>query len=377
MAPHRQHKGYPVISRRTVLRLFVTGAALPSARLFAQKKPASADPADRAIARGISYLITRQEKDGSFFDPEKGNPELHSTALTSLGVLAFAAAGHLPGDKTREGDTFKRALDFLLRPDRQDPDGYLGHTDNSNMYGHGIATLALTEMLGMGFDKTQDRLVRDRAKKAVDLILRSQRVRKRDPRHEGAWRYKPESADADLSLSVWQIMALRSGKNAGLDVPKEAIDRAVGYLKNSYSNDDDRRRGGSATEQGGFSYQPGQHPEFAMTGAGMLAMVVCGKHDSMEVRAAANWLMTHPPEPSNRWYYYGTYYYAQAMFQRGGEYAVEARRRVEDNLTQEQLDDGAWQGLQGQEYGTGKIYATSLAILSLAVKNHFLPIYQR
>ncbi|NJR31992.1 MAG: hypothetical protein HC778_02860, partial [Chamaesiphon sp. CSU_1_12] len=51
------------------------------------------------------------------------------------------------------------------------------------MYGHGIVSLALAEMLGMGFDKAQDRLLRDRVRKAVDLILRAQLIRKREPRH--------------------------------------------------------------------------------------------------------------------------------------------------------------------------------------------------
>jgi hypothetical protein len=343
---------------------------------FAQGAAQSGDPVDRAIGRGVSFLVARQEPDGSFYDPEKGNPELHATALTALAVLSIAAAGHLPADKTKEGAAFKKALDFLLRADRQDADGYFGRADNSNMYGHGITSLALTEMLGMGFDKAQDRLIRDRSRKAVDLILRAQRSRKREARDEGGWRYKPDSSDSDLSLSVWQLMVLRSARNAGLGVPKEAIDLAVTYLKRTYSSVSGRRTSGG-TEVGGFSYQVGQAPDFAMTGAGMLAMVLSGNYEAPEVTAAANYLLANPPTPSNRWYYYGIYYYAQAMFQRGGQYATEARRVVEEQLLPQQLDDGAWQGLQGQEYGTGKIYSTALSVLSLAVKFHYLPIYQR
>ena len=39
--------------------------------------------------------------------------------------------------------------------------------------------------------------------------------------------------------------------------------------------------------------------------------------------------------------------------------------------------DLSWEGKGGEERGGGKVYATAMAVLSLAVKNHFLPIYQR
>ena len=71
------------------------------------------------------------------------------------------------------------------------------------------------------------------------------------------------------------------------------------------------------------------------------------------------------------------YYYAQSMYQRGGKHAIEARRVIADAILPLQARDGSWEGMGGEERQGGKIYATSLAVLSLAVKNHFLPIYQR
>src|SRR5205814_1427099 len=78
-----------------------------------------------------------------------------------------------------------------------------------------------------------DKRIRDRCAKAIELILRAQKVRKNEL-FRGGWRYTPDSSDADLSITVWQLMALRAAKNAGMDVPKQAIDDAVGYLKRSY-----------------------------------------------------------------------------------------------------------------------------------------------
>ena len=65
------------------------------------------------------------------------------------------------------------------------------------------------------------------------------------------------------------------------------------------------------------------------------------------------------------------------MYQRGPEHAKEAAQRVADSLFPLQEGDGSWKGGQGEEQGAGKIYRTSMALLSLAVKYHYLPIYQR
>ena len=109
------------------------------------------------------------------------------------------------------------------------------------MYGHGITTLCLTEMMGMAVSKRQEARIRSVAQKSITLILRSQRVRKSNPKYRGGWRYTPDAHDSDLSISVWQLMALRSAKNAGLEVGKEAIEEAVRYLKRSYFSPRDGR----------------------------------------------------------------------------------------------------------------------------------------
>ena len=43
-----------------------------------------------------------------------------------------------------------------------------------------------------------------------------------------------DDKDADLSIIGWQLMALRSAKNAGFDVPVEAIDAAVECVRRHY-----------------------------------------------------------------------------------------------------------------------------------------------
>ncbi|MEM9414335.1 MAG: prenyltransferase/squalene oxidase repeat-containing protein [Planctomycetota bacterium] len=316
------------------------------------------------IDRAVDYLMSQAQNDGSV-----GREAQNRNALTSLTIMATIAVGHQPTDHTPEGKLLRDALNFILRDDRQSDAGYYGYSDGSRMYGHGITTLMLCEMMGMGIDDTQDALIRERAQKAIDLILRSQRVRKRDARYNGGWRYDPDSRDSDLSVTVWQLMALRAGKDGGLDVPSEAIDEAVAYLERSYRE--------VGRTQGGFGYEPGQTPRYATTAAGMLALLVCGEYEHEQVEGASHYLAEQPPTANrdDTWFYYGTYYYAMGMYQVGGEYADEAEREVFAALRRSQQADGSWTSNQFHE--RQPVYATCMAVLALSVRYHYLPIYQR
>ncbi|MEZ6060639.1 MAG: prenyltransferase/squalene oxidase repeat-containing protein [Planctomycetaceae bacterium] len=328
------------------------------------------DGVDPAVDKAVSFLMQQQKENGSITD--KG----YDTTMTSLSIMAMASVGIQPADPDARGQAMKKALDFVLQDDRQDEQGYFGQRDGSRMYGHGITTLMLTEMLGMGTSDEQDRLLHDKCQKAIDLILSSQKERKPvDDR--GGWRYTPDADDSDLSASVWQLMALRSAKNDGLDVPAGAIHDAVEYLKRSYSSPLDRN-GLPADKAGGFCYEPGQrNPTYTMTAAGLLAMQVCGEYDSPLVAGAADWLLAHPPKWEERFCMYGTYYYAQGMYQRGGDHADTAAQLVQQMLLEKQSDDGSWDAANGEERNAGRVYATSMAVLSLSVKYHYLPIYQK
>ncbi|MEM9702063.1 MAG: hypothetical protein AAF907_06435 [Planctomycetota bacterium] len=325
---------------------------------------------DAAMERAVAYLLSKQRKDGSIYD--RGTP----TAMTALSIMALASVGTTPADPTPEGEAMRRALDYVLHEDRVVNDGYFGARDGSRMYGHGIVTLMLSEMLGMGADARQDELIRSRCEKAIQVILKAQSQPK-DPRNRGGWRYERGSRDSDLSVSVWQVMALRSAKNDGLDVPPEAIGEAVAYLRRSFDSPVDRN-GAPIDRVSGFTYEPERgRPTYAMTAAGLLAMQVCGQYDDPRVAGAAEWLAARPPKWRDKWCSYGTYYYAQGMYQRGGEQAKNAAETVRELLLDRQETDGSWSAQNGSESGHGRVYATSLSMLSLSVKYHYLPIYQR
>ena len=310
-------------------------------------------PVDTAMERGADFLLNAQQPNGALLSKGKAD------TMTALGIMALASMGHQPADPGKFGSALSRALTFILRKDpRRGKLEYFG-ADGSRMYGHGITTLCLTEMIGM-VDREQTARLREVAQKAINLILSSQQVKKSHPKNRGGWRYTPNAHDSDLSITAWQLLALRSGKGAGMDVPKGAVDAAVSYLKRSYSS-----RGGVK----GCAYTPGGRPSLAMAAAGLLSLQVCGEYDSPEANGSAEWLNSQNGIGGGH-FYYSAYYYSQAMQKRGGDVATKAREVVEKVLLKKQGGNGSWSG------NYGPVYCTSMAMLSLSVKYHYLPIYQ-
>ena len=105
--------------------------------------PELTEAADRAIERGLQYLLSTQNPDGSW----SGEDGKFKMAGTSLGLMAFMVRGEFPGFG-RNGAALDRAKDFLLKHDRESPTGYAG-----GMYEHGLYTLALSELWGMTDNK--------------------------------------------------------------------------------------------------------------------------------------------------------------------------------------------------------------------------------
>ena len=324
---------------------------------------AQADPKiDPALKRAATFLVSQQKPKGNF-------GEQFPMAMTSIAVLGLAAGGHQPTDPTPEGQAMRKGLDYILLPENQTKEGYFGKVDNSRMYGHGMTTLMLSEMLGMGVDDKQDAIIREKCKLGIQLILRAQSMRKPEI-HAGGWLYEPDSAGSDLSVTCWQTMALRAAQNAGMEVPQEAVEKAVGFMKRMYQTVPGQQGPNAA---GGFGYSaPGT--ETSTTAEGLLAMQVCGQYEAKEVIAAGNHLLNQDLNKVAPWFYYTAYYYAQGMYQRGGKYAETSKRVIPEVILPRQEPDGSFKGDEG---GAGKVYCTSMAMLALAVKNHFLPIYQR
>jgi prenyltransferase beta subunit len=304
---------------------------------------------DRAIESGLAWLAKQQNPDGSYGSAAyRGN-----IAVTSLAGLAFMANGSSPG-RGPYGTQIDKALQYVL--DNTSNAGFIAVPNagtHGPMYSHGFGTLFLAEAYGMS-NKAE---IREKLTNAVRLIIDTQNP-------EGGWRYQPVPRDADLSVTICQINALRAARNAGLYVPKETVDACIRYVKQSQNSD------------GGFRYMiQGGASAFPRSAAGVVALYSASVYDADEIKKGVDYLKQFMPEIKfgQRYshYYYGHYYAAQAMWIRGGEDWNTWYPAIRDELVRRQLPAGFWQDSICPEYGT------SMALIILQMPNNFLPIFQR
>lgn len=303
-----------------------------------------------AIDRGLAWLAGRQQSDGSW-----GSEGLYrqNAAVTALAGIAFLSAGHVPG-QGKYGAHVQRAVTYLL--DCESAAGFIHAPEtriHGPMYEHGFATLFLAEAYGMSpTDELKEKL-----KSAIALIVNSQN-------REGGWRYQAQRRDADVSVTVCQIMALRAARNAGLDVPKETVDECIKYVKKCQNSD------------GGFGYQSTfKTPSvFARSAAGLVALYSAGIYEGREVEKALKYLSSQRDHVfrAEQHYFYGHYYAVQAMWHAGDRYWRRWYPAIRDELVSQQLPDGSWSDVQVcSEYGT------AMASIILQMPNNYLPIFQR
>lgn len=317
------------------------------------------DRVDKAIARGLDYLLNAQQDDGSF-EGRSGR----TTAMPALAAMACMATGHVPGD-AKYGRIIDLALDYVLSHGTED--GYFGEVDNGKMYAHAISTLLLTEVSGM-VSKERQAQIDAALPKAIKVILDAQCIKK-DKNHAGGWRYTPKSNDSDTSCSGWNLMALRSARLNGAPVPDSAIKAAVDYMHKQHD-----------ARMGIFGYQHNSQYATTLSGAGILCLELCGRHEDPDSLAAARYLMRIYKASDKEgmlqqeYRYYGMYYASQGLFQLGGENWKEFSTWMYDTFLPMQSADGSWKGRGGED---SKAYATSMIILAFAVPYRQLPVYQR
>ena len=208
--------------------------------------------AQAVIDKGLNFLAVNQAADGSFADSQAG---LGNVAITGLAGLALMAGGHQPG-RGRYGYVVSRAADYIVSRGGMNP-GFPGYLNNTNttlstgsMYQHGFGALFLAEVYGMLPDVEKQKRLRNMLEKAIGLTRNAQN-------REGGWRYTPTPEQADVSVTVAQLMALRAAKNAGVTVPKSVIDKCVAYIKACQLGD-----GGSPSRSGSNRDQPSHQLQF-------------------------------------------------------------------------------------------------------------------
>lgn len=333
--------------------IWLIAALLFAARLqAAEPDTVTVDPDTEAVIHGaLNYLANEQGINGAW--TQAPDSKAYPVAMTGYALMAFLSAGNLPGEG-EYGRNVTSGMQYLLN--QIQPDGLFRDVDQGRyMYSHGIATVALCELYG----ETHSDLLRQRLEQIVNEIVNAQSP-------VGGWRYKPGAQDADISVTVAQVAALRAAKNAGLAVPQLAIDRADDFVDRCYNQKD-----------GGFGYQPGGPSGFARTAAAVYSLQVCGKYDDPGIATGSAYLLAHNDE-AEPWWPYGCYYAAPAEYMIGGDtwrqWYEQTKATLMASVTR-QGDTAYWDAKRTPQLGP--VYDTAVFTTVLAMPLHYLPLYQR
>ena len=186
-------------------------------------------PAVRSINdRSLRYLANTQLEDGSWSGGQNG------AGITGICVMAFMASGEDPDFGPYATHIRKALRNMIINQNPQT--GYMTGYGHGSMYHHGFAMLALSEAYGAvneellweGSETPANR--RRTIGKALELAVRcALTAQEKNP--WGAWRYSPVSQDADTTVSGTVLMGILGARNAGIEVPNEAIDKALTFFQ--------------------------------------------------------------------------------------------------------------------------------------------------
>lgn len=290
-------------------------------------------------SKGLDYLAQSQNSEGAWDGGSGSQP-----GVVGLCIAAFLAYGEDPSNG-RYAEHIRRGIQYIL--DEQRPsNGYIG----SSMYNHAFAAKALAESYGVvDNDKIGPAL-----QKAIELILSAQ-----ERNSFNAWRYNPDSDDADTTVTGCQLVTLFAARNAGFKVPTKAIEQGLAYLAKCRGSD------------GSYGYTSASGGKPTLTAIGLLCFSLAKQRDSEGYQQSLEYLKKNLDYRDRYYPYYFEYYMSQALFHADEEVWEEWNGRNIRYLGIIQAADGSFPGNQGPAFSTAG------ALLSLALNYRYLPIYER
>jgi len=315
---------------------------------------------EQAVLRGLAWLQQNQNADGSWGDGTKG-------AMTGLALLCFLGHGETP-ESPQFGLTVNKAVQWILDGGTKNQGRlHMGKAFSSGgVYEHGICTYALGEYYTM----TKDERVIELFKQAISYIVQGQGP-------GGGWMYSYDKTANDLSVSGWQIQALKAAHLSQLNLPDvdKALDKAVKYIEDVKGS------------KGGYGYRTAAD-KYSLTGVGILCRLFW-KGERGQLRKGMEWLLEETEKDKPVKYkgedadLYAWYYHTQACLMFGGTAWTKWNRWFQDEICDVQNPDGSWPKPGGKGHGpqstdsmAGKVYRTSLCILMLEVFYRYMPTTQ-
>src|SRR6266478_1155442 len=273
---------------------------------------------------------------------------------------------------------WRQATDGLFSKEPLGPDWQRYEASHTAIYNHAIAGMMLGEAYGQ-VSGARAKLTKQAIENGLQFT-RELQLRRKAPADTGGWRYlrvPGGQPQADLSITSWQLMFMRSAKNAHFNVPQGYVDEAMAYVHRCF----DPQTGMfhyALSGGGGFGASRG------MASAGILSLSLAGQHQTPMAQAAGDWLLAHPYRQfgevigSYDKFFYSTYYCSQAMAQLGGHYWEKFFPPMVEVLLKAQFPDGSWPPEQALETAGVSIFgnalSTALAVLSLTPPYQLLPV---
>lgn len=350
--------------RRFLVLLLLSACAAP---------PVADGPADRAIAKGVAFLVASQNPDGSWgtgrdttdFDVIAAVPGSHDAfrvGTTGLCALALREAGEKAA--SHRGLDYLAAYDGLRRASRM---------EIYNVWGHTYALQALARAYG-----------EDRVEAYRSAAARHLRALESYETFAGGWNYydfevgvQPVSMEPTSFGTAAGLAALHEAKKAGIAVPEGLVRRALNRLKEM------RKPDGSFLYGSDFRYHP-MHPanrdkgSLGRTQSGHYGLLVWNEGPGEKaIREGLERLFEEHrfieigrkrQYPHEAWYftagyyYYFGHYYAAKLIERLPDKA-DTRERLRSFILPHQEEDGSWWDYKMWDYH--KPYATAFAVMAL------------
>ena len=284
---------------------------------------------EQAVDRALKWIAQHQMPDGGWsFDLAKcpscmGKCSHSGDSQDRCGATAMALLPFLGRGYTHREGPFKKPVEAGI--------GFLAqmaiagngkaYGPGGSLYSQGLAGIALSECFAM----SQDNRLAAPTQSVLNFIMAAQ-----DP-VGGGWRYSPRQA-GDTSAVGWQIMALKSGNMAYLQVNPLTVKKAVEFL-DSVKGD----------EYGsGYGYTgPGDRP--GTSAVGLLCRMYLGwKKDHPGIQEGAKKLAKIGPNKDLYYSYYGT----QIMHHMEGEMWIAWNNKMKALLLASQSNKdheaGSW-----------------------------------
>ena len=386
---------------------------------------------EAAIERGLLWLARHQAANGAWsfehphcIDPfgrpsqqclcrTKGYIDGHTKASTSIALLPFLGAGntHLDGPYKevvyRGLEQLKTILDIELKELHPDNPDFVS-TFSGDLYGYGITALVMAEAFGMTGDPDLERYVN-----ALTVFL---------ARHQhplGGWRYEL-GQPGDITVTGWQVVALKSSQLAGAAVHSDIFRQADKFLDSLTPPAPLSRRGRAqvvANKIGGLNRDPTRYhylasfansttrePGECTSAVGLLCRLYTGwNSNDPRLLQGVNQLLQSNTHPALL--LYRNFYLAQILLHIDHPAWEQWNRRNRDYLVQMQVTETTRMNQRNPAFGSppceigswyrtnpngttknvirdrhlapaGRLAHTALAILTLEVYYRLLPIYK-